>query len=117
MATKIDADITVASTDIIDTQGAESLTYLLATINTTSVALVHGDDSALADVSDVGADFIIVGDSNGTVVGNDVGYTAATTAQIGYVGKKRYVKATITNAATDTTIVTVKGDLLLAPPN
>jgi len=117
MATRINPDITVASEDIIDTQGAESLTYILGTKATTNVAFEHGDAANLSDASDVGADFLIVADSNGALTGNDVLYDAAVTANIGYVGKKRYVKATVTDAATDTTIAVIHGDLLKAPVN
>ncbi len=115
LATKIVPDITVASADIIDTQGAESLTYMLHTKATTNVAFQDGDDSGLSDAADVAAKFLIVNDSDGTLTLNDVLYTAAVTANIGYVGKKRYVKATVTNAATDTTILTIKGDLHKSP--
>ena len=115
LATKILADITVASAEVVDVQGAESLTYLLETIDTTNVALEHGDDDALADAADVPEDFIIVGDATGALSGNDVVYDGVDTAVIGYVGGKRYVRATITNPATNAAICTVKGDLLKSP--
>ncbi len=113
--TTLALDASVASTDIVDTQGYMSLTYCLNVINTTSLAFEHGDDSGLSDATDVAADDIIVGDGAGTVTGNDVAYTATGTANVGYVGKKRYVKVTVTNAATDATIVTILGNPLKAP--
>lgn len=115
MATTIVPDITVASTDIIDTQTAESITYILETVDGTSVAFEDGDDSGLSDAADVEDKFLIVGDAVGAVTGNDVAYDAVTTANIGYVGKKRYVRATVTTPATNAAICVVKGDLLLNP--
>lgn len=105
-ATLITVDSSIVSaTTIVDTQGYESLTFVLPVINTTSLALTHGDDSGLSDGAAVGSDFLI----------GQTAYTATGTGKLGYVGKKRYVQITVTNPATDTTIVAVKGNPLKAP--
>jgi hypothetical protein len=115
-ATTVQSDITYASGGALDTRGYMSATFVLATINTTAVALTESDDNST--YTDVAATNIIKGDGvAGAIAGNDVTYTAAGTGRIGYVGKKRYVKATVTNAATDTTIVSELGGPLYAPVN
>lgn len=114
LATLIKPDITYASGDTLDTTGYLSATFVLATINTTSVALEESEDGSTWN--DVAEAQIIKGDSvAGAVSGNDVTYTAAGTACIGCLSKKKYMQATVTNAATDTTIVSLLGDPLLAP--
>lgn len=105
----------VSGTTILDTQGAESGTFLLPVINTTSVALQDGDDSGLSDAADVAEAFIVVGDAGGTLSGNDVAYAATGNGVIGYVGKKRYVQVTVTNAVASSSIMFVKGDLHKSP--
>lgn len=115
-ANQLECDITYASGDTLDTQGYMSATFVLATINTTSVALEESDNGTAW--TDVAEEKIIKSDGvAGAVSGNDVTYTAAGTAVIGCVSKKRYMQATITNPATDTTIVTVLGNPLKAPIN
>jgi hypothetical protein len=117
LATKINPDITASSGDIVDTRLGYSLTYLTHTKATTTLTFLEGDDSALSDSAAVSVDDLIIADSDGTKALNVVTYTDAVTACVGYVGKKRYVKMTVANAATDTTIVTIKGDLLFSPVN
>ena len=114
-ATVLKCDITYASGDTLDIQGYESATVILGVVDTSSIALQESDDDST--YTDVGADFIIVGDGAGTVSGNDVAYTAAGTGVIGYVGKKRYIQATVTNPATDTTVLTILGTPHKAPVN
>jgi hypothetical protein len=111
MVTKIKADVTVASGDTVDMSGAEASAILLATINTTAVTLLEGDDSGGVGATAVDPKFILVGDEVGTVAANVVTYGAVASAQIGYVGKKRYVTITVANPAVDTTITLVKGEL------
>ena len=116
MASKIVADAAIVSgTSIVDTAGAESLTFILNVAAGTTVALQEGDDSGLSDAADVPEEFIIVADDNATVSGNDVTFAAAGTGVIGVVGSKRYVQPTVGTPAADATIVAVLGDLLKAP--
>lgn len=116
LATKINPDITYSSGDTLDTAGYMSATFILETINTTSVAMEESDNGT--DWTDVAAANIIKADGvAGAVAGNDVTYTAAGTAVIGYTGKKRYAQATVTNPATNTAIVALLGDPLKAPIN
>jgi hypothetical protein len=49
--------------------------------------------------------------------GSYVAYTGAASGQVGYVGKRRYVRMVVTNPATDTTIMHIKGSLLSSPEN
>lgn len=104
-----------SSGDTLDVKGYESATFVLPVINTTSVAIEESDDDSTW--SDVDDDLIIAGDGAGTVSGNDVAYTATGTGVIGVLSKKRYVQATVTNAATDTTIVAILGNPHKAPVN
>ena len=114
-ATILKFDATYASGDTLDIKGYQAATVTLPVINTSSVAFQESDDDST--YTDVDAAFIIVGDGAGTLSGNDVSYTATGTGVIGYVGKKRYIQATVTNPATDTTIYTVLGAPLKAPVN
>jgi hypothetical protein len=91
-------DNTAIVSSIIDTQGYESLTLVLVTGTdadadaTFAVTLEHGDDSALADTAAPASTDLI-----GTLAG--AGYTFASdfkTRKIGYIGGKRYVRATVT---------------------
>lgn len=106
-ATTIECAADYASGDTLDIQGYESATVVLNVKATTSVALQESDDDST--YTDVDNDFIIVGDGAGVATGNDVLYAATGTGVIGYVGKKRYIQATVTDAATDATIVTILG--------
>jgi len=104
--TKINPDATIESgVTIVDTQGYESLTFILPVQDTTALSLEHGDDSALADAVAVPADFVL----------GETAYTAAGTGKVGYVGKKRYVRITVTDAPADDTIVAVLGTPHEAP--
>lgn len=104
--TELTLDSTLVSgTTIVDTQGYQSLTFSSAVINTSTYTLTDGEDSALSDGATVVAAFRI----------GDVAYTAAGTGKVGYVGKKRYVKITVANPATDVTIYAIQGNPLKAP--
>lgn len=91
-------DNTAIVSGIIDTQGYESLTLVLVTGTdadadaTFAVTLEHGDDSALADTAAPASTDLI-----GTLA--NAGYNFAAdfkTRKIGYIGSKRYVRATVT---------------------
>jgi hypothetical protein len=108
LASKLDVDTRIASgSTIVDTAGSESITFLLPASTTTSIALTHGDNSALSDTAAVPA---------ASLVGAVSGFGATDHATVGYVGKKRYVMITVTNPVTNTSIMCVKSDLRLAPP-
>lgn len=90
--------VVTSGTTIINTDDFEALTFIFQTQDTTSIAFVHGDDSALSDGVAVPAQFIV----------GETAFTAAGAAAVGYVGKKRYVKATITNAVANTSVFAVE---------
>ena len=88
---------------IIDTQGYNSLTFLLnvgaRTDGTYTPTIQHGDAANLSDATTVGADDLI-----GTFAGAAIS-AANTVRKIGYVGNRRYVRlgvvsTTVTSGAT-----------------
>jgi hypothetical protein len=98
----------------IDTQYAESMGLALPTESGTAVAVTECDTSG-GTYTDVGEAFILVGDDDGVLSGNDVTYSETGTGLISYVGKKRYVKFTVTNAVSNTSLILIKGSLSKAP--
>ena len=91
------ADATVVGA-IIDTQGFESLEYIVqvGTITTGALALVieEGDDSGLSDAAAVPAD---------ETLGALTGFVAAdddSTKRVGSIGKKRYQRLTLEGTGT-----------------
>jgi len=96
----------------IDTQGFESLTFLLMigalTDGDYTLKIQHSDVSGSGYV-DVPDDFLVGLESETQLD------TANTISKIGYVGKKRYVKATVTSANT-TSGATVGAVAILGTP-
>lgn len=95
------ADNTAFVSQIIDTQGFDSLTFLILTgaladaDATFAVTMDHGDAANLSDAAPVPADQLI-----GTLA--LAGFTFAaddSTRKIGYRGSRRYVRMTITPSA------------------
>ena len=103
---------------IIDTVGNESLTFGLITGTITdgdyAVTIQHGDDSGLSDATTAGSDDLIGTLPSFTDNGDD-----DKAAIVGYVGKKRYVRANI--VSTNTTsggvvgVVAIKGHATSRP--
>lgn len=98
LAPVVATDNTALATDIIDTQGASALEFViqsgtLADADATfAVTMEHGDDSALADTAAVAAKDLV-----GTLAA--AGFTFADdkkTKKVGYRCNKRYVRLTIT---------------------
>lgn len=94
---------TAVQSQIIDTRGFGSLTFLIATGNladadaTFAVSLQHGDASDLSDAVTVPAEELI-----GTTTA--AGFTSAnddSVRKIGYGGTKRYVRLVITPSNND----------------
>lgn len=91
-------DSTALVSDIIDTQGYGSLTFAIATgaltdADATFAVLVEdGDNSALSDNAAVADDFLIGTEAAAAFTFANDGIVRT----IGYVGKKRYVRLTIT---------------------
>jgi hypothetical protein len=93
---------------IIDRQGFDSVTYLLAfgalfAGSSFAVTMEHGDDAALADTAAVAAADLV-----GTLAlagGTQAGGLANTAKKVAYVGAKRYTRLTITPAANGATSV------------
>jgi len=92
---------------IIDTQGYNSVGFLIATgsladVDATFTVLVEdGDDSGLSDAAAV-ADAGLVSQTLGTAPEAAAGFTFAAddnVRKIGYIGAKRYVRLTITPAS------------------
>jgi len=82
--------------NIIDTAGFESTTFVQAigtlTDGTYTLLIEDGNDSGLSDAAAVADDFLI-GTEAATVLS-----VSDTNSRIGYVGKKRYVRASIVSA-------------------
>ena len=107
---------------IIDTQGFESLTFVLLfgalfAGSTFAVTLEHGNDPALADTAAPAATDLI-----GTLAlagASQAGGDANKTKKIAYIGSKRYVRITITPASNGATsfvaCTVVKGHPTAAP--
>ena len=100
--------------EIIDTQGYESLTFLIQsgtiTTGTFTPKIEDGDDAALADASDVDSDFLLGTIADATFAATD----DDTVKKIGVVSKKRYVRITLTGASTPNGLMAVQA--LLASP-
>lgn len=97
-------DDTAQVGQIIDRQGAKSVTYVIATgtladANATfAVLLEHGDDSALADAAAV-ADADMISQTSGTAPETAAAFAFGDDDEVrklGYVGDKRYTRLTIT---------------------
>jgi hypothetical protein len=95
------ADNTAIVSQIVDTRGYESATFVILTGSlpdadaTFAVTIDHGDVSNLSDAASVPTDMLL-----GTTA--LAGFTFAaddSVRKIGYVGPKRYVRVTITPAA------------------
>lgn len=101
------ADTTAAVSQIIDRQGYQSLTFLIATGSiadadaTFAVLVEHGDAANLSDAAAV-ADEMLLSQLNGTAPETAAAFNFGDddeVRKIGYVGDKRYVRLTITPAA------------------
>lgn len=115
------SDTTAVVSGIIDTQGFNSLEFLIATgtladVDATFTVLVEdGDDSGLSDNASV-ADSGLLGTEA------DAAFTFAedaTARKIGYIGNKRYVRCTVTPVANTGSapiaIIPLQGDPENAP--
>ncbi|MBZ9975486.1 hypothetical protein [Mesorhizobium sp. BR-1-1-10] len=82
---------------ILDTQGYGGLTFVLnvgaRTDGTFTLAVTHGDDSGLSDGVTPAADDLV-----GTAAGTAVS-AAQTMKKLGYVGNKRYVRASVVSTS------------------
>lgn len=98
-ATRV-TDNTAQVSQIIDTQGFEALEFLtsigtIADADATFTVLVEdGDDAALADAAAVADDFLLGTEAQAGFQFDDDDQVR----RLGYVGKKRYVRYTITPA-------------------
>lgn len=98
LAQSITADGTTVGS-IIDTKGFESITLALMIhsiggVGDHTLSLEDGDDPALADTAPV-----LVADDPQTVIGTFKTLdTALQINRVGYIGKKRYLRATINTA-------------------
>jgi hypothetical protein len=90
--------VVVSGTTIIPTDDFEALTFVLETQDTTAITFEHGDDAALSDAVAVPAQFIV----------GETTFTASGAAAVGYVGKRRYVRATVANAVANTSIFAIE---------
>ena len=95
------ADNTAEVGEIIDRQGFDGLTFVIATGSLADVDAVfavlveEGNDSGLSDAADVAdADLLGTEALAGFTFGDD-----DSTRKIGYIGAKRYVRITITPSA------------------
>ena len=92
---------------IIDLQGFDSAMVLLAlgtlTDGTHVPKLVHGDDSGLSDVADVGAS---------ELDGSFANLASDTNQRVGYLGNKRYCRIVVTITGSPSTGVQLCGLIL-----
>ena len=115
------ADNTAQVGAIIDTQGYNSLSFVIITGTladadaTFAVTMDHGNDSGLSDAAAVPADQMA-----GTLA--NAGFTFAADSacrKIGYIGSKRYVRLTITpsgnTGAAPLSVVALQGEALEQP--
>jgi len=86
--------------DIIDTLGAEGLEFIIQagvlTTGTWTPKIEDGDDAALSDAADVDSALLIGTIAGATFAATDDGLAKS----IGVVSHKRYVRLTLTGAAT-----------------
>lgn len=119
--TQTNSDTALVS-DIIDTQGYGSLTFVIATGTLTdadatfTVLIQDGDNSALSDAANVSDDFLLGTEAAASFTFANDGIVR----KIGYVGKKRYVRLTITpsgnnSGAAPLAAVVVLGHPTMAP--
>jgi len=109
--------------NIIDSQGHNALSYIIATGTLTdadatfAVTVEHGNDSGLSDTASVPADQLA-----GTLA--NAGFTFAAdnaTRKLGYIGYRRYTRITVTPTSNSTAsaapiaVVAVLGDALSQP--
>jgi len=95
------ADNTAIVSAIVDRQGCDSVTFLIATGSladadaTFTVLVEDGDNSALSDNAAVADAYLLGTEALATFLFSDDGVAR----KIGYIGTKRYVRCTITPAA------------------
>lgn len=105
---------------IIDTQGYQSLAFIIALgvlldAASFAVTMTHGNQSNLSDGAAVPSNMM-----NGTLaLAGFIGTDDSKTRKIGYVGDKRYVRLTITPSANTGSLIAaiaVLGNAEVAPP-
>lgn len=109
--TQVIASDTTTAGVIIDTQGYESVEFIMkagvVTAGDITPILQDGDDSGLSDVATVASDFRL-----GSLVTLDA--TNGLT-RVGYVGKKRYVR--LSGLTANSANLTVGGIVILSNPH
>jgi hypothetical protein len=105
---------TTTAGNIIDTQGFNSLTFILnvgtRTDGTYTLSIEHGDNAALSDTATPAADDLV-----GTAAGTAIS-AAQTLKKLGYVGIKRYVRVNVVSTSV-TTGATVSVVAVLGRPS
>lgn len=100
--------------NIIDTAGFESCTFIQAigtlTDGTYTLLIEDGDDSGLSDAANVADDFLVGTEASTVLSASD------TNSRIGYVGKKRYVRASIVSATVTTGVAAAGVVTVLGSP-
>ena len=121
IAPVVATDNTALVSNIIDTNGYEALTFVIATGTladadaTFAVTVDHGSDSGLSDAASVPADQLA-----GTLANASFTFAAdGACRKIGYIGYKRYVRLTITPSANTgnapIAVVAIQGEALAQP--
>lgn len=117
------SDNTAQVSQIIDVQGYDSCSFIILTGSladadvTFTVLLEEGDASNLSDAAAV-ADADMVSQTSGTAPETAAAFTFAAddgVRKLGYIGKKRYVRLTITPANNASAAVLAVGVLLGHP--
>ena len=115
LVTKIKV-VEFASADVLNKEGGESLSVIGPAKATTTYTFLEGDAASGSGATAVGADFLIVGDSDGVKAANVVTYSeAGSLASIGYVGDKQYLTVTVANPETAPMYFAISGDLHNSP--
>jgi len=119
IAPQVGTNNTAMTGNTIDTDGYESLTFIIATGTlsdadaTFAVTFEHGDNSALSDTAVPAADDLT------DVVSTAINFTFEFDNKckwIGYIGKKRYVRMTITPSANDSGNIPIAAIAVLGHP-
>lgn len=97
----------------VDTAGSQAVIFGAPTQATTAVTVTDSDDDSTYTA--VGTDLLLVHDDDGVKALNVITYSESGSAYISYVGKKRYVKFTVANAVSNTSLFVTTGQLRKSP--
>ena len=109
--TKINALYT--SGTAVDTVGSQAVIFGAPSQATTAVTITESDDDSTYNAVDT--DSILVHDDDGVKALNVITYSDSGSVYLSYIGKKRYVKFTVANAVSNTSLFVLTGKLRKSP--